>query len=139
MANWALGRSDVLPAHRIMMAFITAGTALHFVHRGIHRLRRCKRQACGAAFADFSRPGTQRYCSRTCANADAVRRHRQRIRGRPRCPQTPDPVRADFVDQLAGIQAAPTRRSFGGGPRPDLSPWCFRAREAAHTPWRCHP
>ncbi|MGG7655173.1 CGNR zinc finger domain-containing protein [Kocuria rosea] len=75
-------RSDALPAHRIMMAFITAGTALHFVHRGIHRLRRCERQACGTAFADFSRPGTQRYCSRACANADAVRRHRQRSRAR---------------------------------------------------------
>lgn len=75
-------RTDVLPAHRIMMAFITAGTALHFVHRGIHRLRRCERQGCDIAFADFSRPGTQRYCSRACANTDAVRRHRQRSKAR---------------------------------------------------------
>jgi predicted RNA-binding Zn ribbon-like protein len=76
-------RSDVLPAHRIITAFITAGTALHFVHRGIRRLRRCERQDCGTAFADFSRPGTQRYCCHACANADAVRRHRQRTKVRP--------------------------------------------------------
>ncbi|MEX5235865.1 CGNR zinc finger domain-containing protein [Kocuria arenosa] len=75
-------RSDALPAHRIMMAFITAGTALHSVHRGIHRLRRCEHQDCGLAFADFSRPGAQRYCSRACDNADAVRRPRRRSRGR---------------------------------------------------------
>lgn len=73
-------RTDAPPAHRILMAFITAGAALHFAHRGIHGLGRCERHACRAPFADFSRPGTQRYCTHACANADAVRRHRQRSR-----------------------------------------------------------
>jgi predicted RNA-binding Zn ribbon-like protein len=29
-------------------------------------------------YADLSRTGRQRYCSPTCANRDAVRRHRAR-------------------------------------------------------------
>ncbi|WGW11742.1 CGNR zinc finger domain-containing protein [Saxibacter everestensis] len=71
-------RSLELPSPRVITAFISAGTALHFVNRGIQRLSRCADLTCRKVFADFSRPGSQRYCSNPCANRDAVRRHRSR-------------------------------------------------------------
>jgi predicted RNA-binding Zn ribbon-like protein len=54
----------------------TAAAAQYLTDRGMHRIRRCARTDCANALVDFSRPGTQRYCSHSCANRDAVRRHR---------------------------------------------------------------
>lgn len=69
-------RDDDSPAGHLVAVIITVGTALHLVERGMHRLGRCASSACGRVWADFSRPGTQRYCSPRCANTDAVRCHR---------------------------------------------------------------
>lgn len=71
-------REDDLELWKILRTMVYVGTALHFVTKGIHRLGRCREEHCARVFADFSRPGTQRYCSTSCANRDAVRRHRSR-------------------------------------------------------------
>jgi len=60
----------------VLRALISVGTALHLTGRGMDRLRRCALTECGHPFGDFTRGGRQRYCSPTCANRDAVRRHR---------------------------------------------------------------
>lgn len=60
----------------VLRALISVGTALHLTGRGMTRLRRCALEECGNPFGDFSRGGRQRYCSPSCANRDAVRRHR---------------------------------------------------------------
>jgi len=60
----------------VLRALISVGTALHLTGRGMDRLRRCALAECAAPFGDFTRGGRQRYCSPTCANRDAVRRHR---------------------------------------------------------------
>jgi predicted RNA-binding Zn ribbon-like protein len=60
----------------VLRALISVGTALHLTGRGMARLRRCALEECGNPFGDFSRGGRQRYCSPSCANRDAVRRHR---------------------------------------------------------------
>ncbi|MER6050182.1 CGNR zinc finger domain-containing protein [Streptomyces sp. NPDC001793] len=62
----------------VLRAVAGVGTALHLTGLGMHRLGRCALAECPRAFADFSRAGRQRYCSPTCANRDAVRRHRAR-------------------------------------------------------------
>jgi len=54
----------------------SAAAAQYLTDRGLHRIRRCARAGCSNAFVDFTRPGTQKYCSHPCANRDAVRRHR---------------------------------------------------------------
>jgi predicted RNA-binding Zn ribbon-like protein len=54
----------------------SAAAAQYLTDRGLHRIRRCARADCANAFVDFTRPGTQKYCSHPCANRDAVRRHR---------------------------------------------------------------
>ena len=64
----------------ILRALVSVGTALHLTGRGMHRLGRCALAECGRPFADVSRTGRQRYCSPGCANRDAVRRHRARVR-----------------------------------------------------------
>jgi predicted RNA-binding Zn ribbon-like protein len=69
-------RPDVLPLGLQVRSLICVGTALHLTGRGLDRLGRCALEECGNAFADFTRGGRQRYCSHTCANRDAVRRHR---------------------------------------------------------------
>lgn len=69
-------RDDDSTAGHLVAVIITVGTALHLVERGMHRLGRCSNHNCERVWADFSRPGTQRYCSSRCANTDAVRRHR---------------------------------------------------------------
>lgn len=54
----------------------TAATAQYLADRGMRRLRRCALTDCSNVLVDFSRPGTQKYCTHNCANRDAVRRHR---------------------------------------------------------------
>ncbi|MGV9673900.1 CGNR zinc finger domain-containing protein [Nocardia sp. NPDC003482] len=60
----------------------SAAAAQYLTDRGMHRLHRCAAEDCANAFVDFSRPGTQRYCTHPCANRDAVRRHRAATRTR---------------------------------------------------------
>lgn len=75
--GWHIHYRDAdLPLGGVLRALITVGTALHLTGRGMTRLRRCALDECRSPFADFSRGGTQRYCSPGCANRDAVRRHR---------------------------------------------------------------
>ncbi|AJT68954.1 hypothetical protein T261_7356 [Streptomyces lydicus] len=69
-------REDGLSMGGVLCAIAAIGTALHLTSLGMHRLGRCALAECGNAFADFTRAGRQRYCSPTCANRDAVRRHR---------------------------------------------------------------
>lgn len=69
-------REANLALWQILRTMVYVGTALHFATRGISRLGRCAAHDCLRIYADFSRPGTQRYCSPSCANRDAVRRHR---------------------------------------------------------------
>lgn len=80
--------ADASLGHTIA-ASISVATAEHLARNGVHRLGRCALPECRRAFADFSRPGSQRYCSHPCANRDAVRRHRRatgpaRAAARPR-------------------------------------------------------
>jgi predicted RNA-binding Zn ribbon-like protein len=63
---------------RVVAALVTVGTALHLAGRGMHRLGRCAADDCDQVIVDVSRNGRQRYCSPTCSNRDAVRRHRAR-------------------------------------------------------------
>lgn len=77
--GWHLHYRDAdLPLAGVLRALISVGTALHLTGRGMDRLHRCALAECGRPFGDFSRGGRQRYCSPTCANRDAVRRHRTR-------------------------------------------------------------
>ncbi|MFF2807415.1 CGNR zinc finger domain-containing protein [Streptomyces sp. NPDC058000] len=71
-------REDGQSLAGVLRAVASVGTALHLTGLGMHRLGRCALVECGNAFGDFSRAGRQRYCSPTCANRDAVRRHRAR-------------------------------------------------------------
>ncbi|MGW2112348.1 CGNR zinc finger domain-containing protein [Streptomyces sp. NPDC001948] len=71
-------RDDRQPLGPLLFSLISVGTALHLAGRGMRRLRRCAVTECAVIFADTSRTGRQRYCSRQCANRDAVRRHRAR-------------------------------------------------------------
>ena len=77
--GWHLHYRDAdLPLAGVLRALISVGTALHLTGRGMDRLHRCALAECARPFGDFSRAGRQRYCSPTCANRDAVRRHRSR-------------------------------------------------------------
>ncbi|MGW1843027.1 CGNR zinc finger domain-containing protein [Streptomyces sp. NPDC001966] len=71
-------RDDRQPLGPLLFSLISVGTALHLAGRGMRRLRRCAVTECAVIFADTSRTGRQRYCSRQCANRDVVRRHRAR-------------------------------------------------------------
>ena len=62
----------------LLRSLVSVGTPLHLTGRGMHRLARCAVDGCADVFADVSRTGRQRYCSASCANRDAVRRHRGR-------------------------------------------------------------
>lgn len=73
-------REDDRPLSEVLAVIIAVGTALHLSQRGMHRLGRCGAADCDRVYADFSRTGTQRYCSIRCSNRDAVRRHRARAR-----------------------------------------------------------
>ncbi|MDF0530771.1 CGNR zinc finger domain-containing protein [Tsukamurella sp. 8F] len=78
-SGWHLHFRDPEAGFGLTLAGATTAAAAQFLTaRGIHRLGRCHLAECEQAFIDFSRPGTQRYCSRACANRDAVRRHRAR-------------------------------------------------------------
>lgn len=63
---------------RMLAVLIPVGTAFHLTGRGMHRLGRCRAEDCAHVYADVTRNGRQVYCSTTCANRDAVRRHRRR-------------------------------------------------------------
>lgn len=77
--GWHLHYRDAdLPLAGVLRALISVGTALHLTGRGMDRLHRCALVECARPFGDFSRGGRQRYCGPTCANRDAVRRHRSR-------------------------------------------------------------
>ncbi len=72
---------ETMPA--VLAAVISVGTALHLTTRGMHRLSRCAAgddagDDCHNVVVDITRNGRQRYCSVTCANRAAVRRHRAR-------------------------------------------------------------
>ncbi len=71
-------RDPHIPLGRVVAALVTVGTALHLAGRGMHRLGRCAADDCDHVIVDVSRNGRQRYCSPTCSNRDAVRRHRAR-------------------------------------------------------------
>lgn len=73
-------RDSGLRLAAVVRALVSVGTALHLTGRGMDRLRRCALAECGRPFGDYTRGGRQRYCSPTCANRDAVRRHRAKAR-----------------------------------------------------------
>nr|WP_042197667.1 CGNR zinc finger domain-containing protein [Kibdelosporangium sp. MJ126-NF4]CEL23103.1 FIG00997481: hypothetical protein [Kibdelosporangium sp. MJ126-NF4]CTQ90240.1 FIG00997481: hypothetical protein [Kibdelosporangium sp. MJ126-NF4] len=76
-AGWHLHyRDDGVHLAAVLRAVVAVAAAQHLTELGMHRLGRCALEECRLAFVDFSRGGSQRYCSRVCANRDAVRRHR---------------------------------------------------------------
>lgn len=79
-------RDSGLRLAAVLRALISVGTALHLSGRGMDRLRRCALAECHLPFGDFTRGGRQRYCSPTCANRDAVRRHRAKAAGAQAAP-----------------------------------------------------
>jgi hypothetical protein len=82
--GWHIHYRDLdVPLASVLRTLITVGTTLHLSSRGMHRLGRCAAQGCGAAFADVSRTGRQRFCSPRCGNREAVRRHRDRSQASP--------------------------------------------------------
>lgn len=82
-SGWHLHYRDPYAGFATTLAGATSAAAAQYLtDRGMHRIRRCARTDCANALVDFSRPGTQRYCSHSCANRDAVRRHRATSRRR---------------------------------------------------------
>jgi predicted RNA-binding Zn ribbon-like protein len=76
-SGWHLHYRDPDAGFAATLSGATSAAAAHYLtDRGMHRIRRCALADCANAFVDFSRPGTQKYCSHGCANRDAVRRHR---------------------------------------------------------------
>ncbi|MCP2257562.1 putative stress-induced transcription regulator [Streptoalloteichus tenebrarius] len=71
-------RDDDVPLAAALRAVVSVAAAQHLTATGMHRLGRCALPECRFVFVDFSRGGRQRYCSRVCANRDAVRRHRRK-------------------------------------------------------------
>ncbi len=84
-SGWHLHYRDADAGFAATLAGATSAAAAQFLtERGMQRIRRCAREGCTTAFVDFTRPGTQKYCSHGCANRDAVRRHRANpARGAP--------------------------------------------------------
>lgn len=80
-------REEAATLGRMVSVLIPVGTAFHLSGRGMHRLGRCRAEDCARVYADITRNGQQRYCSTTCANRDAVRRHRRLRRERRSVPQ----------------------------------------------------
>jgi predicted RNA-binding Zn ribbon-like protein len=78
-SGWHLHYRDPDAGFAATLAGATSAAAAQYLtDRGMRRIRRCASEQCTCAFVDFSRAGTQRYCSHRCANRDAVRRHRTR-------------------------------------------------------------
>ncbi|WP_242613555.1 CGNR zinc finger domain-containing protein [Herbihabitans rhizosphaerae] len=78
-SGWHLHyRDDGVSLAVVLTVLVAMAAARHLTDLGMHRLGRCALAECGAALVDVSRGGRQRYCSRVCANRDAVRRHRGR-------------------------------------------------------------
>ena len=76
-SGWHLHYRDPDAGFAATLAGATsAATAQYLTDRGMHRIRRCALIDCSKVLVDFSRPGTQKYCTHSCANRDAVRRHR---------------------------------------------------------------
>jgi predicted RNA-binding Zn ribbon-like protein len=76
-SGWHLHYRDPNAGFGATLAGATSAAAAQYLtDRGMQRIRRCASHDCTNAFVDFSRPGTQRYCTHLCANRDAVRRHR---------------------------------------------------------------
>ncbi len=76
-SGWHLHYRDADAGFAATLAGATSAAAAHFLtERGMQRIHRCALLDCTMAFVDFTRPGTQKYCSHGCANRDAVRRHR---------------------------------------------------------------
>lgn len=78
-------REDDRDLAQVLASVISVGTALHLTERGMRRLARCAAggtpgDPCRNVVVDITRNGRQRYCSVRCANRDAVRRHRARLR-----------------------------------------------------------
>ncbi|GLY64572.1 CGNR zinc finger domain-containing protein [Amycolatopsis taiwanensis] len=69
-------REPDIDTPRQIAALISVGTALHLSGLGMDRLGVCAADGCAEIYADISRNGRQRFCSPTCANREAVRRHR---------------------------------------------------------------
>lgn len=78
-------RDDGLPMAAVLRVATSIATARHLTERGMHRMGRCALTECARVYVDDTRGGRQRYCSVSCANRDAVRRHRARrtAAGRP--------------------------------------------------------
>lgn len=76
-------RDDGVHLAAVLRAVAVVAAAKHLTQFGMHRLGRCALAECGFAFVDMTRGGRQRYCTRTCANRDAVRRHRAKTTARP--------------------------------------------------------
>ncbi|MER7079164.1 CGNR zinc finger domain-containing protein [Saccharopolyspora kobensis] len=78
-SGWHLHyRDDDVPLAAMIRAVTAVAAAKHLTEHGMHRLGRCALAECAQAFVDLTRGGRQRYCTRVCANRDAVRRHRAR-------------------------------------------------------------
>jgi predicted RNA-binding Zn ribbon-like protein len=76
-SGWHLHYRDPDASFAATLAGATSAAAAQYLtDRGMQRIRRCALTDCTNAFVDFSRPGTQKYCSHGCANRGAVRRHR---------------------------------------------------------------
>lgn len=61
-------------------AVTAGGLAIFTVEAEGTRLGACRREGCPVVFVDTSRNGRRAYCSTTCGNYDAVRRHRTTTR-----------------------------------------------------------
>lgn len=80
-SGWHLHyRDDDVALATMIRAVTVVAAAKHLTEHGMHRLGRCALAECAQAFVDLTRGGRQRYCTRACANRDAVRRHRARHR-----------------------------------------------------------
>ncbi|MDT8913106.1 CGNR zinc finger domain-containing protein [Amycolatopsis sp. PS_44_ISF1] len=71
-------RDDGVPLAAVLRAVTSVAAAQYLTATGLRRLSRCAAADCRSAFVDFTRSGTQRYCTHACVNREAVRRHRAR-------------------------------------------------------------
>ncbi|WP_081655219.1 CGNR zinc finger domain-containing protein [Amycolatopsis orientalis] len=77
--SWHLHyRDDGIRLPEMLRAVTSVAAAQYLTSTSLHRLGRCAATECRRAFVDFTRSGTQRYCTHACVNRDAVRRHRAR-------------------------------------------------------------